>query len=131
MLNEIGKTLFDVEKGNVLEIVKVFNSNFENVVSQVNENEGFMNDLGIQVSDIWTMLTRQDDTIRKLTKGKAGKFGVFLMAAAGVAYVIKNEHDKSLMKNKLIQLDKDARGCEQFAYTPTEDEGEASEPIRI
>ena len=131
MLNEIGKTLFDVEKGNVLEIVKVFNSNFENVVSQVNENEGFMNDLGIQVSDIWTMLTRQDDAIRKLTKGKAGKFGVALMAIGGIAYVIKNERDKSKMRQAIIQLDKDARGCEQFAYTPQEDEGEAEEPIGI
>lgn len=128
MLNEIGKTLFDVEKGNVLEIVKVFNSNFEQVVSQVNES---CEDIRVNhdvLCDCMGDIDSLFDEVKKLGKKKAGKLGLILMGVAGLAYIIKNEIDKDKMKTKLIQLDKDARGCEQF-YTPTEDEGEATEPM--
>lgn len=98
------------------------NCNNRELQKGINElTEGF-DWQGENISSLW-------DQIGRLGRKKAGKLGLVLMAAAGIAYVIKNEYDKSVMKNKLIQLDKDARGCEQFAYTPQENEGEASEPI--
>lgn len=131
MLNETSKILFDTEKNNILEVVKVFNGNFGEFASHINENETALKELTEVVDWQRDSISSLWDQIGRLSRKKAGKFGLVLMAAAGIAYIVKNEYDKSVMKNKLIQLDKDARGCEQFSYTPQEDEGEAEEPIGI
>lgn len=58
----------------------------------------------------------------KKLKGKASKFGLALAVIGGIVYIVKNEKDKDNMRTKLLEFDKQERGC---YCSIKEDEGEA------
>lgn len=60
--------------------------------------------------------------LTKKLRGKASKLGLALVVIGGIVYIIKNEKDKDTMKTKLLELDKQERGC---YCSIKEDEGEA------
>ena len=127
MLNETSKLLFDAEKNNILDVVKIFNGNFSTFADSINDNERLLKDLsdnsvlhGDQIYDLY-------DKILKLGKKKVGKAGFAIALMAGIAYIVKNECDKADIKNALIAQDK----RRAYNYSDLEDEGEATEPIGI
>lgn len=90
--------------------------NFVVMMNHINAHEERISDISSAVSKL-----------TKRSKFKASKFGLLLAIAAGITYVIHNEYEKTTMKEQLIALDKRQRGLD-FQY-PTEDEGEALDPI--
>lgn len=93
-----------------------------------------INKLGDAVCDHQADIAELFDITKGLTKklkGKASKLGLALVVIGGIVYIIKNESDKDTMKTKLLELDKQGRGC---YCSVKEDEGEAldaEEPLGI
>lgn len=84
-----------------------------------------INKLGDAVCDHQTDISELFDITKGLTKklrGKASKLGLALVVIGGIVYIIKNEKDKDDMKTKILEFDKQERGC---YCSIKEDEGEA------
>lgn len=99
-------------------LISAFNMNNREFLRSVNE-------LGDVVCDHQADISELFDITKGLTKklkGKASKFGLALVIIGGIAYIIKNESDKDNMRTKLLELDKQDRGC---YCSIKEDEGEA------
>lgn len=99
-------------------LISAFNMNNREFLRSVNE-------LGDVVCDHQADISELFDITKGLTKklkGRASKFSLALVVIGGIVYIIKNEKDKDAMKTKLLELDKQERGC---YCTVKEDEGEA------
>lgn len=99
---------------NLIDAVKVFDRNLEVFADCINDNH-------CDIKDLYSSL-------EKLTKKKAGKFGVFLAVMAGAAYVVKNEIDKRKLRTKINTIDLTDHGDYP---THLESEGEATDPTFI
>ena len=108
-------------------LISAFNMNNREFLRSVNE-------LGDVVCDHQADISELFDITKGLTKkmrGKASKLGLAIAVIGGIVYIIKNESDKDAMKAKLLELDKQERGC---YCSIKEDEGEAldaEEPLGI
>ncbi len=95
--------------------------------SNVN-NRGFLesiNELGDALHDHQADISELFDITKGLTKkmkGKASKLGLALIVIGGIAYVIKNERDKEMLKGKIIEFDKQIRECCGSPIETEEDE---------
>lgn len=89
--------------------------NFLVVMRHINAHEDKIKDL---VSAV--------DKLTKRCKHKAGKGLVLFSIAAGIAYIIKNESDKSNLRQTIIDVSKNNHGLSSM-----EDEGDAIEPLGI
>lgn len=99
-------------------LVAASNVNNREFLKAVNELSDSLAYTNTDVCDLF-------DVTRKLTKGlgrKASKLGLALVVIGGIAYAIKNEIDKDNMRTKLLEFDKQERGC---YCSIKEDEGEA------
>jgi len=99
-------------------LISAFNMNNREFLRSVNE-------LGDAVCDHQTDISELFNITKGLTKklrGKASKLGLAIAVIGGIVYIIKNESDKDAMKTKLLELDKQERGC---YCSIKEDEGEA------
>ena len=99
-------------------LISAFNMNNREFLRSVNE-------LGDVVCDHQADISELFDITKGLTKkmrGKASKLGLAIAVIGGIVYIIKNESDKDAMKTKLLEIDKQERGC---YCSIKEDEGEA------
>lgn len=111
MIEQTPKVITDLDG-----LADLCDKNFEVIGKHINGHEDHIKDLEFDVKELFT-------TIEKLTKRckrKASKLGLFMVVAAGIVYVIKNEIDKDDMRQKLIEQDKAQRFDSEL-----ESEGEA------
>lgn len=93
-------------------LADLMNHNCDVLMQKTNENTA-------DILDMMKVLTK----VSKKTRHKASKLSVLMVAAAGVAYIVKNERDKREMNQKLIESKTTV-----YKYESTEDEGEATDP---
>lgn len=99
-------------------LISAFNMNNREFLRSVNELGDVVRDHQADISELF-------DITKGLTKKmrcKASKLGLAIAVIGGIVYIIKNESDKDAMKTKLLELDKQERGC---YCSIKEDEGEA------
>lgn len=98
-------------------LISAFNMNNREFLQSVNELGDALCDHQADISELFNITKG----FTKKLKGKASKFGLALVVIGGIAYIIKNEIDKDNIRTKLLELDKQERGC----CSIKEDEGEA------
>ena len=99
-------------------LISAFNMNNREFLRSVNELGDVVCDHQADISELFDIT----NGLTKKLKGKASKFGLALVVIGGIVYIIKNEKDKDNMRTKLLELDKQERGC---YCSVKEDEGEA------
>ena len=97
-----------VKTNNIGEVIRGFDHNFMVFSDHINNNcEAIDN------------LTKDVAKLMKKTRFKASKLSVFLLAAAGIAYAVKNESEKQDLKFQLLEMDKRIRFNNE-CYTATD-----------
>ena len=82
------KNAFVLKTDDMHEVVRLIDSNFDVFADCVNANHQAINKL------------------MKKTRFKASKVSVFLLAVAGITYIVKNESDKQDLNYQLLEMDK-------------------------
>ena len=85
--------------------------------TDINEHGDVISDCVSSIGELWTKAD-------KLSHRKAGKLGLILVVAAGIAYVVKNEREKQQMRMDILGLGKRKYGLDN----ELESEGEALDP---